>query len=111
MIDVDKALATVVKTGKVVFGSKTALFNAKTGKTKLIVLAANCPKNIKEQIEYYGKISRVPIMTYKGNSIDLATVCNKLFGISALSVREAGDSEILKVIEDNERKENSGGIE
>ena len=111
MIDVDKALATVVKTGKVAFGSNVALQNSKTGKAKMIVLAANCPKDIKEQIEYYGKISKVPVMKYKGTAIDLATVCNKLFVISALSIRETGDSEILKVIEENETEETSGGIE
>jgi large subunit ribosomal protein L30e len=111
MIDIDKALATVVKTGKVSFGSNMALQNAKMGKAKMIVLASNCPKDIKEQIEYYGKISKVPIMTYKGTSIDLATVCNKLFIISALSIRETGDSEILKVIDNNEMQEYTGGTE
>jgi len=100
-----------VKTGKVSFGVNTALQNAKTGKAKMIVLAANCPKDIKEQVEYYGRISKVPIMTYKGTSMDLAAVCNKLFIISALSIRETGDSEILKVIENNEMQGYSGGIE
>ena len=103
MIDIDKAIATVVKTGKVSFGTNTALQNAKTGKAKIIVLAANCPKDIKEQVEYYGKISKVPIMTYKGTSMDLAAVCNKLFIISALSIRETGDSEILKLVENTEK--------
>ncbi len=103
MIDVDKAIATAVKTGKVSFGSNTALQNAKTGKAKMIVLAANCPKDIKEQVEYYGRISKVPVMTYKGTSIDLAAVCNKLFIISALSIRETGDSEILKLVENTEQ--------
>ena len=110
MIDVDKAIASVVKTGKAAFGSNVALQNAKTGKAKMIILAVNCPKDIKEQVEYYGKISKVPIMTYKGTSIDLATVCNRLFVVSALSIRETGDSEILKAVEDNEMQENIGGI-
>jgi large subunit ribosomal protein L30e len=110
MIDIDKALATVVKTGKVSFGSNMALQNAKTGKAKMIVLASNCPKDIKEQIEYYGKISKVPVMTHKGTSIDLATICNKLFIISALTIRETGDSEILKVIENNGTQKSGGGI-
>jgi len=111
MIDVDKAIAAAVKTGKVSFGANAALQNAKTGKAKLIILAANCPKDIKEQVEYYGKISKVPVMTYKGASMDLAMVCNKLFIISALSIRETGDSEILKVIENNEMQEHAGGNE
>ena len=108
MIDVDKAIVTAVKTGKVSFGANTALQNAKTGKAKMIILAANCPKDIKEQVEYYGKISKVPVMTYKGTSMDLAAVCNKLFIISALSIRETGDSEILKLIESTEQ-ESAGG--
>ena len=111
MIDVDKAITTVVKTGRVSFGANIALQNAKTGKAKVIILSANCPKDIKEQVEYYGKISKVPIMTYKGTSMDLAAVCNKLFIISALSIRETGDSEILKIIENNEMQEYTGGNE
>jgi large subunit ribosomal protein L30e len=108
MIEVDKAIATAVKTGKVSFGANTALQNAKTGKAKMIILAANCPKNIKEQVEYYGKISKVPVMKYRGTSMDLAAICNKLFIISALSIRETGDSEILKLIENTEQ-ESAGG--
>jgi large subunit ribosomal protein L30e len=99
MIDIDKAIASAVKTGKVSFGANSALLNAKTGKAKMIVLAANCPKEVKSEIEYYSKISKVPVLTYKGVSMDLANICNKLFIISALSIREPGDSEILKAVE------------
>jgi large subunit ribosomal protein L30e len=111
MIDIDKAIASAVKTGKVSFGANSALQNAKTGKAKMIILASNCPKDIKEQVEYYGKISKVPTITYKGSSMDLAEVSGKLFIISALSIRESGDSEILKVIETNEVQDNIGGNE
>jgi len=111
MIDVDKAIATAVKTGKVSFGANAALQNAKTGKAKMIILAANCPKDIKEEIEYYCKLSKVPDMTYKGASMDLAAVCNKPFIISALSIRETGDSDILKVTDNSEMQESTGGNE
>ena len=99
MINIDKAIASAVKTGKVTFGANAAVLNAKTGKAKMIILAANCPKNIKDEIEYYGKLSKVPILSYKGASMDLANVCGKMFIISALSIREPGDSEILKAVE------------
>lgn len=108
MIDIDKAIASAVKTGKVSFGANAALQNAKTGKAKMIVLASNCPKDIKDDIEYYGKISKVPVITYKGGSMDLAEVSGKLFIISALSIRESGDSDILKVIETNEIEDTGG---
>jgi large subunit ribosomal protein L30e len=99
MINIDKAIALAVKTGKVSFGANSALQNAKTGKAKLILLASNCPKDLKDDIEYYGKLSKVPVMTYKGTSMDLAEVAGTLFIISALSIRESGDSDILKAIE------------
>ena len=102
MIDVNKAIAAAVKTGKVSFGTNAAVQSAKTGKAKIIILAANCPKDIKEDIEYYGKLSKVPILAYKGASMDLAEVCNKPFIISALTIRETGDSEILKATENAE---------
>jgi large subunit ribosomal protein L30e len=99
MIDVDKAIASVVKTGKVSFGTNAALQSAKTGKAKMLVLAANCPKDIKEDIEHYSKLSGIPVISYKGASMDLAEVCKKPFIISALTIRETGDSEILKATE------------
>ena len=107
MIDMEKAISTVVRTGKVSFGSNAALQSAKTGKTRMILLAANCPKNIKEEIEYNAKISNIPVITYSGGSMDLAAVCNKLFIISALSIREPGDSEILKAT--SNLQESAGG--
>jgi large subunit ribosomal protein L30e len=113
MIDIDKAIASAVKTGKVSFGANAALLNAQTGKAKMIILASNCPKKTKEEIEYYGKLSKVPVTSYKGASMDLANTCGKLFIISALSIREPGDSEILKTVEmqyyENEAK--IGGTE
>ena len=113
MIDIDKAIASAVKTGKVSFGTNAAVLNAKTGKAKMIILAANCPKKVKDEIEYNGKLSKVPVMSYRGDSMDLANVCGKMFIISALSVREPGDSEILKAVEmeyfENEAK--IGGTE
>jgi large subunit ribosomal protein L30e len=111
MIDVDKAIATAVKTGKVSFGANSATQNAKTGKAKLIILASNCPQGTREDIEYYCKLSNVPFITYKGSSIDLAAVSGKHFTVSALSIREPGDSEILRLTESAESEESSGGNE
>ena len=111
MINIDKAIAAAVKTGKVSFGTNAAIQSAKIGKAKMIVLASNCPKDIKENIEYYSKISGIPVVAYKGASMNLAEVCKKPFIISALTVRETGDSEILKITETAEVPKTAGGTE
>jgi large subunit ribosomal protein L30e len=111
MIDIGKAIATAAKTGKVAFGANSAVQNAKTGKAKVIILAANCPKTIREDIEYYANLSEVPLITYKGSSLDLAALCGKPFNVSALSIREPGDSEILRLTEEAAPEESIGGNE
>ncbi len=110
MIDVSKAIANAVKTGKVSLGAQSAVQNAKTGKARLIVLASNCPQNVKDDVEYYSKLSQVPIVTFNGSSLDLAGICGKPFSVSALSIREPGDSDILKLTE-TEGEEESEGID
>jgi len=99
MIDVNKAIATATKTGKVQFGANSALKSVKASKTKMIIFASNCPQSVREDIEYYCKLSNIPVTIYKGNSLDLGAVCGKPFEVSVLSIREPGDSNILKITE------------
>jgi large subunit ribosomal protein L30e len=74
-------------------------------------MASNCPREVREDIEYYSKLSNVPLIVYKGTSLDLAAVCGRPYSVSALSIREPGDSEILKLTETTEPEESSGGNE
>jgi len=96
MTDMNKAIATTVKTGKVMLGANNAVKNAKLGRGKMIILASNCPQNVVDDIKYYAKLSGIPLVIYKGSSIDLGMVCGKPFIVSAMTVREPGDSDILK---------------
>ena len=99
MTDVNKAIITTVKTGKVLFGAQSAVNNAKIGKAKLIVIAVNCPQKTREDIHYYCKLSNIPMIIYNGTNIELGAVCGKPFMISALTIKEQGDSDILKLAE------------
>lgn len=115
IMDVDKAIGTAVKTGKVVFGAESAVKNAQTGKARLIVISANCPAEVRGDVEYYSKLSGVNVVVYKGTSIDLGMACKKPFVVSALTVKEPGDSDILKLVEqpsvEKEKEELSFGEE
>jgi large subunit ribosomal protein L30e len=99
MIDVNKAISTAVRTGKVSFGAKNAIETARIGKARLIVVSANCPKDVRESIDYYSKISEIPVVQYKGTGVDMGAACGKPFIVSVITVREPGDSEILKLTE------------
>jgi len=80
-------------------GCKEAIGAAKTGKARLIVVASNCPEPDRSDILYNARLSEVPVYVYSGSSMDLAAACEKPFLVAALTVREPGDSEILKLAE------------
>ncbi len=99
-MDVDKAINLAIKTGKVVLGTKRTLRQVKQGKTQLVIIAANCPKEIQEEVTYYGKLSKIPVYTYQGTSWDLGSVCGRPHMVTCLAVEQPGDSKILKLKEE-----------
>ena len=100
MIDVNKAITTTAKTGKIQIGAISVLKSAKSKKAKLILLASNCPQGIRENIEYYCGLSEIPVSLFKGESSDLGALCGKPFNVSVLAIKEPGDSNILKIAEE-----------
>jgi len=101
-MSLEKAISMAVKTGKVLFGAKSAIRSAKLRKAKLIVISENCPREIREDLERYCSLSRIPLIVYKGTNVDLGLVCGKPFAISTLTIRDPGRSPILKMVEENE---------
>jgi large subunit ribosomal protein L30e len=96
MIDLDRSIGLAVKTGKVMFGAENALKNAKTGKVRLIVAASNCSSEFLKDLKYCCQLSEIPLITYEGSSRELGVVCGKPYTVSALCVRDPGDSDILE---------------
>jgi len=96
-IDVNKQIQIATRTGKVALGAKEALESAKFARAKLLILASNCPESERTDIMYYAKQSAIPVHTYTGTSIDLGSACGKNFVVSVLTIKEPGDSEIMKL--------------
>merc|ERR1712167_60860 len=49
----------------------------------------------KSELEYYSMLSKADVHHYTGTNSDLGTACGRYFGVSCLSIVEAGDSDIL----------------
>jgi len=99
MVDINRALLLAVKSGKVVIGSKETLDAVRTGRAKMVVIASNCPPDIRSDIEHYAKLSGTPVFVYPGTSYALGEACEKPYRIAAMAIREPGDSDILKLVE------------
>jgi len=98
-VDVTKQIQIAVKTGKVALGVKEAVDAARFAKAKLLIVASNCPAQYRTNIVQYAKQSSVPIFDFPGNSVDLGAACLKPFVVAVLTIKEPGDSEILKLVE------------
>lgn len=86
-----------VDTGKVVFGSRKTQKLALAGKGKLIIVADNCPKKIKENLDYYAEISNINMIEYEGDGKVLGETNGKPFNIACMVIMEPGDSKILDI--------------
>ncbi|ADI32747.1 50S ribosomal protein L30e [Staphylothermus hellenicus] len=99
-IDFIRALQMAIKTGEVILGSKRTIKLVLHGKAKLVVIAANAPPEIKRDIEYYAKLSKIPIYKFPGTNIELGTLAGKPFGVSAMAIVDPGQSNILEIVEE-----------
>merc|ERR1712087_388019 len=97
-------LKLVVKSGKYCVGWNATMRQLRDNKARLILLANNTPGLLRSEMEYVCMLARRPIIHYDGSNNDLGRACGKLFATSCMTVIEAGDSDILKVIEDKRKK-------
>ncbi len=88
------AVRLAVESGKVEFGARTAIVE---GNAKLFVVAANAPAETRAKVENNAKKSKIPVIEYDGNTMELGSVCGKPFPVSVLSVYEEGTSNILEL--------------
>jgi len=87
-----------VKTGKVGFGSKDAITSTGFARAKMIILAKNIREADRDEILHNAGQSEIPVYVFPGSSLDLGAVCEKPFPVSAIVVREPGDSDVLKLV-------------
>ena len=94
MINVDRALRSSIRTGRVLLGSNKTIDAGLSGQAKLIIYAADCPQEARMQLETVD----VPVYSYQGIGKDLGSACGKPFSVAALAVIEPGDTEIMALL-------------
>jgi large subunit ribosomal protein L30e len=94
-MDIQRALRSVVSTGKVYLGAAQALKAIDSGEARLVVLAQGSPQggDIREAASTKG----VAFHQYGGRGTELGPACGKPFPVSVLTVLDAGESDILQL--------------
>jgi large subunit ribosomal protein L30e len=90
------AVRQCVDSGKVEFGANTGVKRALAGKAKLVVLASNCPEEVRDDVLRFCRLSGVPTAAFDGTSMELGTVVGRPHPVSVLTVYDVGNSNLME---------------
>ena len=96
MVDVEKSFKSMVKKGTVVFGNRQARLAVDDGKAKLVVVSSNSP--FLDEMEEISKEKKIPLYHSSANSVDLGSLCGKVFAVSTFAVLDDGGVNIIQMI-------------
>jgi large subunit ribosomal protein L30e len=105
--ELDSEIWLARKTGRVVMGIKNVKRLLVTGneKPKLIILAANIDEEVRAELEYLAKLSKVPVLLYEDGSLQLGRALHKPFFVSAAAILDQGESSILEMVKEGGGKD------
>jgi len=101
-VTLENEIKNALKSGKVVLGTKQTLKLLKLGKLKVVVMAKTAPPDVVSDVNYYAKLSNVPVLIFSGNSYDLGLLCGKPFPVTLLGVIDLGESRLLELVKGEE---------
>lgn len=96
-MDINLAIRSAVDTGEVLLGERETLKALRNKGIKLAVVAKNCPQDLRDDLEKFGKMTDVSVYEFNGTSLELGAICGKPYVISMLGVISAGDSDIFEL--------------
>jgi large subunit ribosomal protein L30e len=86
MAEVVAEIKKSLKEGKLVFGADSTLKGLRTGRFEKIYLAANCPDQLKEDINHYASMADVEVVDTGIQNEELGDICKKPFSIAVMGL-------------------------
>lgn len=83
-----KELKAKAQEGKIIVGTEKVLKRLRENKIKKIFLASNCPAKIKDDINHYAKLAKIPVIELNLNNEELGLFCKKNFFVAVLGITE-----------------------
>ncbi len=77
-----------IQEGNVIIGKDRVLKALKGGeKLSSVLLATNCPADVKADIEHYGKLVGVDVTVAEQDNEELGILCKKAFFVAVLGIK------------------------
>ncbi|MCQ8898483.1 MAG: 50S ribosomal protein L30e [Hadesarchaea archaeon] len=98
-MNLNEEIRKAVESGKVVLGTDRSLKLLRAGKVKMVLLASNCPEEVRREVEHLSRLFGVPLLRYSGSSWELGEAAGKPFAVNVFSVLDPGNSHLLSAVE------------
>ncbi len=92
-----KAIQVAARTGSIKYGTREVTKLVLHGNAKVVVIAKNTPPELKRDIEYYAKLSNIPVIVFDGTNIELGTIIGRPHSVLMLAIINPGQSNILEL--------------
>ena len=76
------------KLGRLCFGMRQTTHLLRSGGAEKVYLAANCPDDVRKEMERFCRLSEVPVHTLKILSDELGVLCRRQHTILVLGLRK-----------------------
>ncbi|MBW2963880.1 ribosomal L7Ae/L30e/S12e/Gadd45 family protein [Candidatus Woesearchaeota archaeon] len=88
MADIIAEIKKNLKEGKLVLGADETLKGVRTGKFAKVYLAANCPSELKDDIDHYASMSGLEVVDTGVQNDELGDICKKPFSIAVMGLKK-----------------------
>jgi large subunit ribosomal protein L30e len=95
LADLNNDVRLAVDTGKVSFGHREVLRAVNSSSAKAVIIAEKGRKSMTDDINHVCKVAGIRVITFRGSSMELATVCGRPYSVNSLAILDAGNSTIL----------------
>ncbi|MHA1786433.1 MAG: 50S ribosomal protein L30e [Candidatus Helarchaeota archaeon] len=93
----DTSIKIALRTGDVILGYKNSIKALRNNKTKMILMAENCPKHLKNEIDRLCELGEVKNRRINKSSWDLGFICGRPHMVAIMAIVNPGDSDILNL--------------
>lgn len=87
-MDMIKEIKDLLKEDKLLLGTETTMKALKSGKLSKVFVTANCPSDLKKDLEKYCKMGGVEVMALDVPNDELGVICKKPFRISIIGLKK-----------------------
>ncbi|MBW2997247.1 ribosomal L7Ae/L30e/S12e/Gadd45 family protein [Candidatus Woesearchaeota archaeon] len=88
MADTIAEIKKLVKEEKLIIGADETVKLLKAGAISRVYLAANCPAQLKQDIEHYAGIGEVEVVDTGLQNEELGDICKKPFKIAVMGLKK-----------------------